>query len=81
MYGMRDFKPDDEKQLDFIQFMINADISSTISLEQLEMTTNHHLRNIEALSDYGLITYRTLEELRDYIHVVHERASFALKED
>lgn len=80
MNGMRDFRPDDEKQLDFIRFNINADLTTSHSLDQLEGTKRHHFRNVEALYDYGIITYPTWVELRDYITTISKRAQFALRE-
>lgn len=73
MSGMRHFDPDDQRQLDFIEWVIKTDIGNTMSPRDLDVTEKELLRDIDGLINFGLISPEVTHHLRGLVQLYAAR--------
>ena len=73
MSGMRMFDLDNQKQLDFIEWVIQTDISNTMTPKDLTLVVKELYRDIDGLINFGLISPNVSHDLRGYVALCEAR--------
>ena len=73
MNGMRFFDPDDPKQLNFIEWVIQTDISNTMTPKDLTLVVKEIYRDIDGLINFGIISPNVSHDLRGFVALCEAR--------